>query len=223
MSSTNSQQTSSLATNVFKSREILLELLETQGYNISEYTGFDFNQVNSMINNNQLDMLLQRKSTETTTTPIILKTYVKYHLNKQLNQTSLQETITDLFDVEKVLEKKDNLVVIIKEDKVNETMINLLKQAWEQYGVYIAIYPLQRLQFNVTKHRAVHPHSKLPPKKFGLMKYRFNVSDNNELPTISRFDPVAMAIGLRPDEACEIIRPNKSAIHSVYYRICVNR
>jgi DNA-directed RNA polymerase subunit H (RpoH/RPB5) len=216
----NTQQTSSLVTQVFNSRNIILDLLKTQGYDTSEYTGFDINQVNSMTTTNQLDMLLTRPARESGGGPV--KTYVNYHLSKQLNQGSLQDTITDLFDVSQVLKKSDTLVVIIKEERVNETMTNLIRQVWEQYHVYISIFTLQRLQFNVTAHRAVPKHTIVHSNKMKLMKYRFNVNSNDELPKISRFDPVAMAIGLRPGEACEIIRPSKNAIQGVYYRLCTN-
>lgn len=33
--------------------------------------------------------------------------------------------------------------------------------------------------------------------------------------------PVALAIGMRPGDVCKIDRPSKSAIHSTYYRVCV--
>ena len=40
-------------------------------------------------------------------------------------------------------------------------------------------------------------------------------------PEISRFDPVAQAIGLRPKEVCKIIRSSETAITSTYYRMCL--
>jgi DNA-directed RNA polymerase subunit H (RpoH/RPB5) len=50
---------------------------------------------------------------------------------------------------------------------------------------------------------------------------KYNISDRSLLPDISRFDPVARAIGLRPGNVCHIIRPSKTAIETNYYRICV--
>ena len=52
------------------------------------------------------------------------------------------------------------------------------------------------------------------------MKQRYNIKGNNELPTISRYDPVSQAIGMRPGEICKIVRSSKSAITADYYRIC---
>ena len=48
----------------------------------------------------------------------------------------------------------------------------------------------------------------------------YNITKGDEIPEISRFDPVSIAIGLRPNELCEITRPSTSSITSMYYRIC---
>ena len=52
------------------------------------------------------------------------------------------------------------------------------------------------------------------------MKKRYNIVNDTELPEISRYDPVAQAIGMRPGQICKIIRPSKTAITTDYYRIC---
>ena len=52
------------------------------------------------------------------------------------------------------------------------------------------------------------------------VKKRYNIKENM-FPEISRFDPVALAIGIRPGEICKIDRPSKTAIKSIYYRICI--
>ena len=43
---------------IFKSRVIILELLEKQGYDTSKYTGSNITEVNSMYLSKQMDMLL---------------------------------------------------------------------------------------------------------------------------------------------------------------------
>ena len=53
------------------------------------------------------------------------------------------------------------------------------------------------------------------------IKNKYNIMDDTQFPDISRFDPVAQVIGIRPGQVCEIIRPSKSAIKGYYYRICV--
>ena len=52
---------------------------------------------------------------------------------------------------------------------------------------------------------------------------KYNIKRFSEIPEISRFDAVAMAKCMRPDEVCKIVRPSKTAIEGLYYRNCVNR
>jgi hypothetical protein len=57
-----SQNTSSLISQIYKSRTILLDLMKEQGYTSSEYEGFSINEVNTMKTNNQLDMILEKNA-----------------------------------------------------------------------------------------------------------------------------------------------------------------
>ena len=52
------------------------------------------------------------------------------------------------------------------------------------------------------------------------VKQKYGIKDNSELPDISRYDPVAQAIGMKPGQMCKILRPSKTAITTDYYRIC---
>lgn len=212
-----SQNISSLISEVYKSRNNILELMDRQGYNINDYIGFGINEVNTMNTNKQLDMILEKKDEDN---DITKKIYIKYYLGKSLRPANLQEMIDDLFTVEEVLTKMDTLLVIVK-DELNETMINTLKHIWETEKIFIIVQPLKRLQFNILNHILVPPHRVLTEAEKIHIKTRYNILNDEQFPELSRFDPVAQAIGIRPGEVCEIIRPSKTAIAAPYYRICV--
>jgi DNA-directed RNA polymerase subunit H (RpoH/RPB5) len=213
------QNTSSLISAVYKSRANLLELMKMQGYNVNEYEGFSVNEVNTMKLNNQLDMILQ-KNTDDEDTKRKPKIYIRYYLAKSLRPQNLQEMIDDLFNIEEVLTKSDTLFIVVK-DEVNETLSNALKHIWEQDKIFIVIQNLKRLQFNILKHVLVPSHRVLTISETAQIRKRYNVMSDNQFPDISRFDPVAQAIGIRPGQVCEIIRPSKTAISAPYYRICM--
>ena len=213
------QNTSSLISSVYKSRAILLELMKMQGYNIDEYEGFSVNEVNTMKLNNQLDMILE-KNKVSASEKRQSKIYIRYYLAKSLRPQNLQEMIDDLFNIEEVLTKEDTLFIVVK-DEVNETLTNTLKHIWEQDGIFIVIQNLKRLQFNILKHEIVPPHRILSVVETLQIKKKYNIMNDNQFPDISRFDPVAQAIGIRPGQVCEIIRPSKTAISAPYYRICM--
>jgi len=213
------QNSSSLISSVYKSRKVVLELMKKQGYNTEEYSNFSVNEVNAMFQNKQLDMLLEQEK-ENVDTLRKDKIYIRYYLGKKIADKNIQEMIDDLFNLEEILTKNDTLMIIIK-DELNETLTNLLKHIWEQDGILIVIISIKRLMFNILDHILVPPHRILSNNEVAEVKKRYNITEDTQFPDISRFDPVAQIIGIRPGQVCEIIRPSKTAITGLYYRICV--
>jgi len=200
---------------VFKARTNILKQLKTQGYNVEDYEGSNISEVNSMFIEKQLDMLVTNPKTQQ-------RTYVKYHLesgkSKSLRNNHIQDCIDDLFN-EDILEKKDNIIIIIK-DEPNESLIKSVKNIWEQQGVFVILYYIKRLQFNLLEHELVPRHTILSHSEVKEFKEKFNIKDDKQMPDISRFSPVALAIGLRPGDICKIERPSKTSIKTLFYRIC---
>ena len=207
-------QSSGTISTVFKSRQNLLKLLYQQDFDIKDYEEFSVNEVHVMYNNKQLDMMMTSKTDGENK-----KVYVKYHLAKTLRRENINDYIDDLYNLEQVLTKNDTLILVIKQEP-NESMINILSQIWEQDGIFIIIYNIDRLQFNILEHKYVPKHTILNDEEVKTMKKRYNIVNDTELPEISRYDPVAQAIGMRPGQICKIIRPSKTAITTDYYRIC---
>jgi DNA-directed RNA polymerase I, II, and III subunit RPABC1 len=206
-----SQNTSSLISSVYKSRKTLLDLMRKQGYNVAEYDNFSINEVNAMFQNKQLDMLLEKSTESDNPNSSQRRVYIRYYLAKTLRPQNIQEMIDDLFNLEEVLTKEDTLMIVVK-DEMNETTMNLLKHIWEQDGILIVIQSIKRLQYNILEHTLVPSHRVLTQDEVQVIKKKYNIMDDTQFPDISRFDPVAQVIGIRPGQVCEIIRPSKSAI-----------
>ena len=184
--------------------------MESRGYNIDEYKNIGINEVHIMMQNKQLDLLLEKSDQ---------KVFIKYNLAKSIRDKDIYELIEDLFVNEEVLTKKDDLIIIIKDDP-NDTLVNTIKYIWDTEQYNVTIFNIKKLQFNILKHAYVPPHRILTKKEEEDFKKKFNVTDNSQMPEISRFDPVAMAIGLRKNQICEIKRNSKTAIVKNFYRIC---
>ena len=217
MSLDTSTNSSSFYNKIYKSRLNILELLSSKNYNVEDYHGFSTSELHSMINNKQLDMLLENKDEK------ISKIYVKYFaiLFKTIKLNHIQSMVDDLYEVENILTKNDILFIITNDDP-NDTIVGEVKKIWEESGINIIIYSLKRLQFNILNHEMVPKHTKMTDDEIAEFKKRYNITDNSMIPEISRFDPVAMAVGLRPGEICRIDRPSITSITGVYYRHCIN-
>ena len=212
---TATQNSSSTISQIYKSRKIILELMGKQGYNINDYANFSVNEVNSMKQNNQLDMLLETHDDKVEKKKI----YIRFYLASRPAPKNIQEMIDDLYILTETLKKTDTLFIIIK-DEPNETLLNEIKHIWESDGIFIVIESIKRLQFNILEHTLVPPHRVLTDSEVDIIMNRYNIINKTQFPNISRFDPVARVIGMRPGQVCEIIRPSKTAIEANYYRIC---
>ena len=215
-----SQNTSVLISNIYNSRKTILEIMEKLGYNVNEYANFSISEVNSMKQNNQLDMLLETKEEKVNAENPKKKVYIRYYLTSRPASKNIQEMIDDLFVLTETLKKTDTLFIIIK-DEPNETLINELKHIWETEGIFIVIENIKRLQFNILNHALVPEHRVMLDSEINTIVKKYNITDKIQFPDISRFDPVARVICLRPGQVCHIIRSSKTSIKTDYYRICV--
>jgi len=213
------QNLSSQISSIYTSRNVVLNLMKRQGFNVDDYDKFSINEVNTMKQNNQLDMLLEQTE-EDENTKRKNKIYIKYYLGKMVRPANINEMVDDLFNLEVILTKDDTLFIIIKED-MNETLISELKHIWEKDGVFIVIQNIKRLQFNILDHILMPNHRVMKKSEVASIMKKYNILDITQFPDISRFDPVAQVIGLRPGQVCEITRASKTAIESSYYRVCI--
>jgi DNA-directed RNA polymerase subunit H (RpoH/RPB5) len=215
-----SQNSSVLISQIYTSRKTILELMDKQGYNINDYENFSINEVNTMKQNNQLDMLIETRDDKVTDENPKRKIYIRYYLTVRPAPKNIQEMIDDLFILSETLNKNDTLFIIIKDDP-NETLINEIKHIWESEGIFIVVESIKRLQFNILNHSLVPSHRVMFPSEVKEIMKKYNITDTVQFPDISRFDPVARVIGLRPGQVCHIIRPSKTSIEANYYRICI--
>ena len=168
-----SQNSSGVVSTIYKSRKTILDLMKKQKYNVDEYENFSINEVNTMLQNKQLDMLLEKQD-EDPATKRKNKIYIRYYLAKTLRPQNVQEMIDDLFNLEEILTKDDTLMIVTK-DELNETITNLLKHIWEQDGILIVVQCIKRLQFNILESVLVPPHRVLSKDEVSDIKKKYNI------------------------------------------------
>jgi DNA-directed RNA polymerase subunit H (RpoH/RPB5) len=200
---------------IYKSRGTILEILsDNLGYDTKEYEGFSINEIDAMYTNSQLDMLLKHSEHGR-------KIYIKYYLTaKQIRPQNLDDIIEDLFVIENVLTKDDTLIVIT-EDEPNDTIITKQKYLYDHDGIFVVIHNIKRLQFNILNHKLVPECKILDKSEIDELNKKYNISNGMQLPEISRFDPQALAMCMRPGNICEFKRNSATAMFYNYYRICV--
>lgn len=205
---------------IYKSRQNILNILESvYDYDISDYSGFSFNEVDAMLNNDQLDMLLTHKKSGESKVPI-QKTYIKYNIHGSLNSSSLNVIIEDLYSLSDTLTKNDSLFIIY-EGEPNDSLIKYLKHIYANDDIFVVVYNIKRLQFNILEHELVPKVNIMNDKEVEDLKEKYSIDNMKKMPEISRFDPQAQAICLRPGQVCRFIRNSPTSMETPYYRVCV--
>ena len=197
---------------IYNSRKILLEILQERGFNITKYSNFGITEIGILLENNQLDMLLENDNTKK-------KIYVKFYINKLIKPQNIYDIVEDLFHIETILEKKDDLMIIIK-DEPNDTMMENIKDIWVSENIYVSLLNIKRLQFNILKHILVPKHTVLSLDEKEKFMKTYNILDKSQIPDISFFGPVSIVLGIRPDDIVKIERSSRTAIEADFYRVC---
>lgn len=216
----NQKQTSFTVSKIYKSRKNLLTILEKRGFDISDYNNFGINEIQTMYVNKQLDMLLSKKNGK--------KIYVKYHVTHKngsstfpkLRDSHINDYVDDLYNLEEILNKEDELLIIVKDQNINKTLEEYMEFIFIKDNHYINILKIKELLFNILEHCMVPEHKILTEKEKEKIYEKYKIMQDSELPEISRFDPIAKVLGVRPGELCEITRSSKTSITSKYYRLC---
>jgi len=196
---------------IFKSRKNLLNILQKQGYNVDNYTNYTIGEISTLFKNNQLDLFLEKEGGK--------KIYIKYHLTNNLRPIHIHEITDDLYNLENILLKTDDLIIITKQNP-NDTLIKLMASLYKTDGIYFGIINIYNLLFNILEHKLVPEHRIMSQPEITNLYEKYNITDDQQLPEICRFDPVIMLIGARPGNVIEITRPSRMSITSKYYRLC---
>ena len=200
---------------IFTSRKIILDLAKERGYNTNDYDDFTINEVLVLHNNKQLDMLLEKPIGQEKTKKI----YYKYHLGPKLRVPHVCDYIEDLFTIEEILTPEDDLIIICK-DEPNDALKNTLNMEYNKNGYFTNIYNLHNYLYNILNNNLVPKHEVIDNHKREEVEKEYNIINNSQWPEISRYDPVALAIGLRPGHVVEITRNSPTALETKYYRLC---
>jgi DNA-directed RNA polymerase subunit H (RpoH/RPB5) len=210
--------TNSYIKQLYTSRNTVISYLKNNEYDCSDYENFCFEEINIMKDTDNLSFMVENSLGE--------KCYVKYEIDvtfkhNVLKKNSIVALKQKIFDGdEPILTKKDTLFIVTtnySEDSVHA----MIKNSWETEGIFIVLFNLAHLQINILKHTYVPKHVKLTDEEADEFYKKYNVNET-QIPEISRFDPVARALCLRPKQICKITRYDKISYKNDYYRICVS-
>ena len=104
----------------------------------------------------------------------------------------------------------------------NDSIINKIKHLYDRNGIFVVLHNIKRLQFNLLEHEMIPKVIILNEEETNNFIVKYDIKDIMlQVPEISRFDPLALALCMRPRQICKLIRNSSTALESIGYRVCV--
>ena len=211
-----------IVTNIYKSRKTLLTQFQERGIDTSNLlNNITENELRIMNKNSDIDFEVKQDN---------YKISIKYLLNSKLRNTTLRNQIINFMEEEKIIDEEGNLnkdidvsnhelIFIIKENP-NESLVKVVDEIYNEYKLYVNIFWINTLLFNILEHEYVPKHQKITNEDFKELKSMYNLNSKQQLPLISKHDPVAKVLGVRPGDIVKITRPSQSCGKYITYRCC---
>ena len=210
--------TNSYIKQLYNGRKTIISYLKNNDYDCSDYENFCFEEINIMKDTDNLSFTVENSLGE--------KCFVKYEIDvtfkhNVLKKNSIVALKSKIFDGEVPLLLKKDTLFIVTTNYSEDSVHSMIKHSWETEGIFIVLFNLAHLQINILQHTYVPKHIKLTDEETMEFYKKYNVNES-QIPEISRFDPVARALCLRPKQVCKITRFDKISYKNDYYRICVS-
>ena len=205
---------------LFKSRDVITEMLETRGFDLEQYKNFSLNEIEAMFKATEKKTTAELGSLDMTVVNSQGgKLYVKYLMASKLRTSNFKTLIDEM--LEGFLQSGDEIIFILK-DTVNnmDTFDSMLEGYLTVNNVFIQIFSLDNLLFNITKHDLVPKMRIISPEEKANVLERYSAKPS-QMPQILKSDPQAKFLGVRKGDMCEIIRASETSGHSVTYRMCL--
>ena len=205
---------------LFKSRGVIVDMINLRRYDASAYSNFSVNEIEAMFKASE-----KKTSADLGTLDITVanklgsKLYVKYLLASKLRVNNFKSLIDEM--INNFLKAGDEMVFVLK-DKINnmDSFNNMLESYLTTHNIFIQIFCLDNLLFNITNHMLVPKMSVVSPEDKDKILENYSAKAD-QMPKILKSDPHAKFLGVRKGDLCQITRASETSGTYISYRICV--
>lgn len=203
---------------VYTSKRVINRYMGYIGYDTKRYENMAFDAVKTMCEQKNAD-ILNMVFSDSANPSYPGRIFIHYNVIQTAFRAINLHDIIEYYRLRYDFKETDTLFIVNK-DPPNDTIKKLMKQYFEKDKTFVVIQSLKQTQFYIHEHVYVPQHEVLSSEQ--EQKEVLGQWNRSNLPEICRFDPVAMAIAMRPGQICKITRNSRSVITEEYfYRYCV--
>ena len=205
---------------LFKSRSVIVDMINLRGYDVTAYSNFSVNEIETMFKASEKKTSAELGSLDiTVANKLGSKLYVKYLLASKLRVNNFKSLIDEM--INDFLQEGDEMVFVLK-DKINnmDSFNNMLESYLTTHNIFIQIFCLDNLMFNITNHMLVPTMRVVSPEDKDKILDNYSAKED-QMPKILKSDPHAKFLGVRKGDLCQITRASETAGTYISYRLCV--
>jgi DNA-directed RNA polymerase subunit H (RpoH/RPB5) len=205
---------------VARTRPVILEILDTQGYDIKPYANQSPSDVVQMAMGGPNPLRIRVLEREGAPAP---RAQVFYWIFEKVKM-SLERRVEELWDIESFGEtaadpNTDEAIVILNEP-VHDAFHAMAIRQWQVNKRRISFFTIKQLISNPARHILQPKFRKVPESEADSLAH-LRLRTRKNLPLIKfHVDIMTRVLGLVPDDVVEIIRASPTAGDYKMYRIC---
>ena len=210
-------ETAELIDPVYRSRHVILDMLEARDYIVTPYRNFSTKEITYGLNSPNgegLRMDLTHKDGQHKCVVLYSKTKLKQKLRTYLDNINDPEK-------EEYLDPSIYEIIIIVMEPVVDTFHKTVLENYLAHKSKVFIFQAHTLVNDPSKHVLVPKHEKVPAEDHAELLKKWFVKSKIQFPIIRyHTDMQARYLGLVPGDIVKITRPSPSAGEYELYRVC---
>jgi len=212
---------------LFKSRGVILQMLEKRGFNVDAYKSYTIFEIDTMRQNTSLKNTSDIQPLDITTEANSSgnKAIVKYIFTSKIKVSSIASILIELMEND-ILTEGDTFILITKDRNIGkasgqDTIIeSQLESLYNEHKIFVQMFWIDKLITNIMDHEIVPEHTIISESEKETLIEKYNIISYNQLPIILKTDPVAKILGMRRGDVCRITSPSETSGEYISYRYC---
>lgn len=198
------------------SRKVLLDMLTLRGFDLKEFQNFSPEEINVMYKNS----IKSSKELNPIDFSLGKELIVKYLFNSKPRVANVISLVESMIE-EDLLDEGSSLILLLKDPISNDESLEVyFEELHKSKKIFVQYFWLDNLTFNVLEHQLVPNHVVLNKKEQEKLLKSIDIKHEDQLPYISKKDPVAKFLGMKTGQICRIERKSETAGKTLYYRLC---
>jgi DNA-directed RNA polymerase subunit H (RpoH/RPB5) len=207
---------------VARTRPIILEILEDQGYDIKPYANQSPKEITQLAIGGFAPLRI-RVNAKADTTASNKRAQVFYWVFDKVKM-SLERRVDELWDTETsgdgAADPATDAAFVILNEPMHDAFHAMAIRQWSVHKRRIFFFSIKQLIANPARHILQPKFRKVPDSEATEIKQRLHVKQMRNLPLIKfHVDIMTRVLGITPDDIIEITRPSPTSGDYKIYRI----